>query len=93
MVGHGGNMEFPFNEYMEDGFKVREFDSNLDNSELVWHRDRTDRVVEVIENNGWLFQMDNDLPVKLEGKFYIPKNTYHRVIKGDGKLIIKIKDL
>lgn len=36
---------------------VREFDSNIDQSELEWHLDEEDRFVDVIENKGgWLFQ-------------------------------------
>jgi quercetin dioxygenase-like cupin family protein len=38
--------------------------------------------------------MDNDLPTQLnEGQtIFIPKGVYHRVIKGDGELIVKIKE-
>lgn len=86
-------MEFPFSEKIKDGFRFREFDNNISESELVWHRDRTDREVEVLNENDWYFQMDNELPIKLEGKIFIPKNTYHRVIKGTGTLKLKIKDL
>ena len=36
--------------------------------------------------------MDNELPIKLtEGKeYFIPKGVYHRLIKGDGDLKVKI---
>jgi hypothetical protein len=39
-----------------------------------------------------MFQMDNKLPVILieSEKFFIPKNTYHRIIKGNGDLIVNI---
>jgi|APGre2960657373_1045057.scaffolds.fasta_scaffold144479_3 hypothetical protein len=33
----------------------------------------------------------NPLPVSLDKNIFIPKETYHRVIKGCGKLIVKIK--
>lgn len=84
----------PYTEDRQDGYIIREFDSNISNKELVWHRDEKDRVVEVIEGSGWRFQMDNKLPIELkEGMvFQIPKETYHRIGKGNTKLVIKIKE-
>jgi hypothetical protein len=72
---------------------LREFPENVDSNELEWHRDREDRIVEVVQNKDWLFQMDNELPILLKQKLFIPKETYHRVIKGTGKLIVKITKL
>ena len=70
---------------------VREFGSDVDNHELEWHLDKEDRLVEVIENNGgWEVQLDNNLPCLLQESIFIPKETYHRVIKGSGKLVVKI---
>lgn len=83
----------PYSEEVKTDYNIRKFSSNVDNSELVWHRDKEDRLVEVIGKTDWLFQMDNELPIKLEGKFFIPKNTYHRIIKGNGDLFIKVKKL
>lgn len=84
----------PYTENKQDGYIIREFDSNIPNEELVWHRDKKDRVVEVIEGSGWRFQMDNGLPIELkEGMILeIPKETYHRIGKGNMKLVIKIKE-
>ena len=63
---------------------IRTFDSDVNQSELVWHRDKENRLVEVLEDSDWLFQMDNKLPRPLKKgfKFEIPKETFHRVIKG-----------
>ena len=77
-------IQLNYNQYL------REFSENVDSDELEWHRDREDRIVEVIQNNNWLFQMDNELPVLLKLKLFIPKEKYHRVIKGTGTLILKI---
>ena len=49
-----------------------------------------DRTVEVIENNNWHFQLDNNLPQLLKETIFIPKETYHRVIKGTGNLKVRI---
>lgn len=84
----------PYTEDTEDGYIIREFDSNISNEELVWHRDKKNRVVEIIEGSGWRLQMDNKLPIELkEGMVIeIPKETYHRIGRGNTKLVIKIKE-
>jgi len=71
---------------------LREFDGDVDEQELVWHRDRNDREVTVIEGTGWKLQMDNELPKELMvGKLYnIKAMEYHRLIKGNGTLKLKI---
>lgn len=83
----------PYKENIKGNISERIFKSSVDNSELVWHRDKEDRIVEAIGNTNWLFQMDNQLPIKLEGKIFIPKNTFHRIIKGDGDLKVKVHKL
>lgn len=88
-------MNKPYKETIIKNNKViREFSSNVDSDELEWHKDAEDRIVEVIENKGnWFIQIDNKLPQKLEGKIFIPKETYHRAVKGNGDLIINITKL
>ncbi len=72
---------------------IRLFSSEVDSEELVWHRDKENRKVEVLEGEGWQFQFNGSLPFELtEGrKFDIPEGMYHRVIKGKTKLVLKIK--
>jgi hypothetical protein len=75
---------------------IRTFDSNVSQAELEWHVDKEDRLIEIIENDGdWQFQIDNKLPITLDiaAEYYIPKETYHRILKGSGKLKVKIKKL
>ena len=86
-------MDFPFDEYIEDGCYIRTFSENVDDLELVWHRDKEDREIEIIENDGWKFQFDNNIPFTMNEKFFIPKESFHRVIKGNGVLKIKIKKI
>lgn len=86
-------MDFPFEEKRIRGTTfLREFKENVDSSELIWHLDKEDRIVVPIKSNGWKLQLDNELPKMLEeGKeYFIPKMTYHRVIKGRGNLKIKL---
>jgi len=86
-------MEFPFNEHIEDGYYVRTFSQDVDEHELVWHRDREDRIIIPLNESDWMIQMDNQLPKLLNREFFIPKGEYHRVIKGSGDLILKIKKM
>jgi len=86
--------KFPFKEkQLEKNTSIREFGENIDSKELIWHKDKEDRIVEVLSNENWFFQMDNELPKKLEGKVFVPKETFHRVIKGTGNLSVKITKL
>lgn len=93
MEGNGGNMK-PYKETKKGKLTERVFKESTDTHELVWHRDKLDREVTVLESNGWMFQMDNELPIVLkEGDVIeIPKNTYHRILRGNGNLKITIKE-
>jgi quercetin dioxygenase-like cupin family protein len=77
----------------QDNDSVRTFNSNVDSSELVWHRDREDRIVKVLEGKDWYFQFDDQLPFELKhgDQFFIEKMTYHRLIKGSTNLKVLIE--
>jgi len=83
----------PYDEELKEGYQIRTFYESVDNDELVWHRDKEDRIIEPIGETDWLFQHDNEIPIKIEGRIYIPKNKYHRIIKGSGELKIKLRKL
>ena len=81
----------PYSEKQEDGFVIREFSKDTPSFEFVWHRDKEDRYIEPIHDTDWEFQLDNDIPRTLDkNKLFIPKETYHRLIKGTGDLTLKI---
>ena len=81
----------PYKEHQEDGYIVREFSHDTPSFEFVWHRDKEDRYIEPIHDTDWEFQLDNDIPRTLQkNKLFIPKETYHRLIKGTGDLTLKI---
>ena len=62
-------MSFPFSEkQINDSTVVREFNDDVDTQELIWHMDREDRLVTILESNGWEFQMDNKLPKAMKAK-------------------------
>lgn len=75
------------------GDRLRVFKTDTEEDELVWHRDKEDRKVIVMESGGWKLQMDNQEPITLvtDRTYDIPKMVYHRVIKGENELVLRIK--
>jgi mannose-6-phosphate isomerase-like protein (cupin superfamily) len=84
----------PYAELNWDNFIYRKFASDVDDEILTWHQDEKDRKVFVVRAKNWYIQFDNKLPVPLkEGNYYfIPKNTWHRVIKGQSELNLLIEE-
>ena len=73
-----------------DKYIIREFNENIDPIELLWHRDNEDRTLEILGETDWKLQLDNSLPTSLNEQIHIPKHMWHRVIKGNGNLRLKI---
>lgn len=84
----------PYSQQKIGNHIIRTFGEDIDSHELVWHRDKRDRVVEVLEGEGWKFQLDNNIPSILEvgDIITIPKETYHRIGRGRTPLKIKITE-
>jgi hypothetical protein len=59
----------------------------------MWHRDNEDRLVEALHDTDWQVQLDNELPTSLDKPIFILRHHYHRVIKGNGNLRVKINKL
>lgn len=78
---------------ISDNTFIREFNQDTDPGEFMWHRDREDRIIESISETDWLFQIDDEIPKKIDGEIFIPKGVYHRIIKGTGNLKIKLQKL
>ncbi len=75
---------------------VRTFNPcEINNTEYVWHRDRKDREVIILDGIGWKFQLDNELPfnINIGEKIFVPKMVYHRIIPGSTILRIRIHEL
>ena len=72
---------------------IREFSDQTNIIEFMWHRDNEDRLVEALHDTDWQVQLDNELPTSLDKPIFIPRHQYHRVIKGSGKLRVKINKL
>ena len=87
-------MDFPFEEEQIDQYNfIRTFPADVDEMDLIWHADKENRIITVLEGNGWKFQFDEELPIEMaEGKrISILKGVVHRVIKGNGPLVIKLQ--
>ena len=84
----------PYSETKLDGYVIREFSSKAHSFEFVWHRDKEDRYIQALHPTDWQIQLDNKFPQVLsENKLFIPRETYHRAIKGTGDLKVKIYKL
>lgn len=81
-------------EKLTEGSFIRQFKAHARESDLVWHRDHQDRTITVLEGRGWQFQRDNELPQEMRPGQVIEVRAgeWHRVIKGDQKLKLKIRE-
>ena len=88
----GGNLHPFVEQKLSDNRRLRTFPETIWEDDLVWHRDKRDRTIKVISSDGWQLQMDNELPKDLTmgDIHFIPKEVYHRVIKGVNDLIVEI---
>ena len=88
-------MEISFGKPYTDLNEIRTFDVSKDESDFVWHRDKEDRIITVLNGNNWKLQFDNCMPFSmiLNEKYKIPKMVYHRLIKGKDNLVIKVEEI
>jgi len=83
----------PFEEeQISDNIFVRTFSADIDEMDLIWHTDKENRFIKVLEGNGWQFQYDEELPFEMTDGLGFPvmKGQLHRVIKGMGPLKIEL---
>lgn len=83
----------PFNENNHNGISIRTFSEDVTNEDLMWHRDPEDRLVTPLHETDWLIQLDDELPQEFNKPIFIKKERYHRLIKGDGNLKLKVNKL
>jgi hypothetical protein len=74
---------------------TRTFLESTDDIDLLWHRDRKTRIIKPTAGTNWHFQEDDKLPVLLSttNTVMIEAGKWHRLIKGEGDLILEIKEL
>jgi len=87
-------MVVPYDEIVVSNDEIiRTFSENVESDELKWHFDEEDRIIESMKETNWTFQFDNQLPIKLDRPIEIKKGVWHRLIKGDSEVIIKIRKI
>ena len=90
-------MDTYYEQVVTDRVSIRFFDKNVPEEDLVWHRDREDRDVSLFcwEAAGWKLQFENKLPEPIVAglNYRIPKMTFHRLIKGEGSIALRINKL
>ena len=79
--------------YKDTGNGIRVFEETVDPTDMLWHRDQEDRIVEPVEETDWKVQLDGKLPIQIKQAIFIQKGVWHRAIKGTGPLKIKITKL
>lgn len=65
-----------------------------DDIEFKWHRDNGDRYITIKSGLNWKLQFENELPFTLilNHTYFIKKDQWHRVLKGQEDLLIEIKE-
>jgi len=63
--------------------EIRKFRSETPTEEMKWHRDQEDRLVRKVSGDGWMLQLDDQLPVLLRANesHFIPALVWHRLVK------------
>jgi len=84
----------PYTQVTDGSVIIRTFSDASDAEELSWHRDEYDREVTVLSCDGWKFQYDNGLPIDMNAgdTVQIPRDSWHRIIKGTGDLVVTIRE-
>jgi len=81
----------PFKEHkIGKNSTIRHYDNKIKKEDLPWVRNPEDMTIEPLSNNDWLFQIDNELPIPIDKNIFIPKEIYHRIIKGVTELNLKV---
>ena len=81
----------PYTEFKDkEGDVTRLFYERVNPQKLKWHMDDEDRIIQALHKNNWQFQLEDQLPVSLDKPIFIKRHQWHRLIKGDGPLMISI---
>ena len=81
----------PYTDIVEaDGTVSRLFSASVKPEDLKWHMDDEDRIITVLDKTNWQFQFEDQLPVPLNKPIFIRRHQWHRLVKGDGPLMISI---
>ena len=79
-----------YNDKKIGSILIRTFSAEIDPNELKWHRDPEHRIIVPLMETDWKIQIDDNLPIEINGPINIPCKEWHRLIKGTGDLTLKI---
>ena len=79
---------------LNENTMIREFRGDVPSEELEWHMDRRDRTVSVLSGAGWKLQLESGLPFHMKpgSQYKIPRESWHRILKGSDNLVIMIRE-
>jgi len=82
----------PYKEDVDGNLVYRTFSNNINENELVWHRDKEDRIIFPLHETDWKFQFDDELPIEItpDNPIFIESERFHRLIKGSDELELEI---
>lgn len=85
----------PYVDKSNESHFIRTFGKDTPSEELKWHFDDENRKIFPVSGRGWQIQIDNSLPEDLVvgNEYFIPVDVYHRIIKGEGDLVVKLQKL
>lgn len=86
----------PYIEHKIDNDTViRTFKEFTDEDDFRWHRDLEDRVVEALNDNDWMIQLEDQIPLNISTgeSLMIPMGKWHRIIKGSKYAIYRINKI
>jgi len=94
------SMTKPYTETIQEKYGtneryiIRSFSKDVEETELIWHRDHNTRKIHVLQSSGWKLQIDDSLPLELKvgNEYIITQGEYHRLLKGTDDLIIRIQE-
>jgi len=86
-------VESHIDKKISDTSWIETFDHTIP-AKQKWQQHKRDRIITVLEGEGWQFQFDNDVPKMINSneKLVIPKGVYHRLITGKTCLKLKIEE-
>lgn len=88
----GKYMKLPFTQQLINSNKfIRVFKNDTNIVDLVWHKDKNDRIIKSINTTNWQIQLDNQLPQIINKEIFIPKGVYHRLIKGTDNINLELE--
>ena len=79
---------------LDENTMIREFSRDVPSDELEWHMDKRSRTVSVISGEGWKLQLESGLPfhMKAGSQYKIPRESWHRILKGSDDLVLMIQE-